>query len=719
VLLNIDERKEAEFALSNAKKSAEQADKSKSRFLAMMSHEIRTPISGIIGMLELLGYSSLTKTQLSDIRTISHSANNLLHILNDVLDHSKMEAGQLGIEQIDSNLLTIVETTIQAHSHIAQSTNVTLNLDFDTKLRHQIITDPVRLQQVLSNLIGNAIKFAPEGQVLIEISLIKDSQNQQIVNFLVKDNGIGISPSNQRKLFTPFTQAENSTTRKYGGTGLGLTISKMLVERLGGKIQLISELGYGTSFSFSLTLTSEEEVFKPAITSKKPVFLMDDGSFYSQKIKQYLQAWQYPLIIIPCHHQDIAKIKASIPYGDCIFICHQSLITKFNLIDEYPNATWIAVTEQNFSSIAAHYIISNTPILPTKLIETIEQSQTNETEELLTVITEDKKKTHKLSKTETTNNGQLILVAEDHPTNQLVIKRQFEQLGLHADFVDDGEQALIAIKQKRYGLLLTDCHMPNMDGYELTKKLREQGNIIPIVALTANALSGEAQNCQNLGMNGYLTKPVSIAILKQTIEQYLQPEEAHAVASVEYALTHDTELAKQLLDNANVELNKTHNTAHKELSDDELFSYLSSQIMAYHDTEEPLSMPNQNIDTPHMGSMLDLDKLIDMFGDLTIVNELLLEFINVTQESIDELTLCALTNKDCPEISQKDFTTISLLAHKIKGSAAMISAQLLTTVSSELEHAAKEKNLAQVKESIQKLIDAFTTFQQQNNALTD
>ena len=221
VLLNIDERKEAEFALSDAKKAAEHADKSKSRFLAMMSHEIRTPISGIIGMLELLGYSSLTKAQQADIKIMSNSANNLLHILNDVLDHSKMEVGQLSVEQIDSNLLTIVESTIQAHTNTAYSNDITLNFDFDTNLRHQVITDPVRLQQVLSNLLSNAIKFSPKGEVLVRISLIKNSKNQQVVDFLVQDNGIGISPFNQRKLFTPFTQAENSTSRKYGGTGLG------------------------------------------------------------------------------------------------------------------------------------------------------------------------------------------------------------------------------------------------------------------------------------------------------------------------------------------------------------------------------------------------------------------------------------------------------------------------------------------------------------------
>ncbi|PKG83772.1 hypothetical protein CXF85_09705 [Colwellia sp. 75C3] len=775
VLLNIDERKEAEFALSNAKKAAEHADKSKSQFLAMMSHEIRTPISGIIGMLELLGYSSLTKPQQADIKIMSNSANNLLHILNDVLDHSKMEVGQLSVEQIDSNLLTIVESTIQAHTNTAYSNDITLNFDFDTNLRHQVITDPVRLQQVLSNLLGNAIKFAPKGEILVKISLIKNSKNQQVVEFTVQDNGIGISPINQRKLFTPFTQAENSTSRKYGGTGLGLTISKMLVERLGGEIKLVSALGSGTSFSFMLTLTSSEEVFQPKISTNKPLFLIDDGNYCSQKIKQYLQAWDYPLIVIPCLHQNIDKIKASIPNGDCIFICHESLIKKFDLINDYNNATWIEITERHFSPEPGHFVFSSAPVLLTKLIDTIELSQANQDEDLFAIIAEDQKKGNNSSKDEATANGTLILVAEDHPTNQLVIKRQLEQLNFHADFVDDGEEALMAIKQKNYGLLLTDCHMPNMDGYELTKVLREQGNTIPIIALTANALSGEAQHCQNLGMDGYLTKPVSMAILKQTIEQHLQSEQDHSLASIEYELTHDEQLVEQLLDEANADDTSTYQsdieidnfdmtdigiddfdiTAIESISDEELLAHMSSGVLlneseysennSLDDSLDNLLDDNNSATPATIAAvnkhdiLFDLERLIEMFGDLAIVKELLGEFVNATQESIDELTTYAfadmLTNtlnndgfdgdensldsKLNSELVNQDFTNIALLAHKIKGSAAMISAPSLAEVSRNLEQAAKNNQLEDVQTFTRELTDIFIVFQQQKESLAD
>lgn len=166
----------------------------------------------------------------------------------------------------------------------------------------------------------------------------------------------------------------------------------MLVERLGGEIKLVSALGSGTSFSFALTLTSTEEIFQPAIASNKPLFLIDDGKYYSQKIKQYLQAWNYPLIVIPCHHQDLNKIKASIPNGDCVFICHESLINQFDLINEYNNATWIEVTERHFSPEPGHYVFSNAPVLLTKLIDTIELSQANEDEDLFAIIAEDQRK---------------------------------------------------------------------------------------------------------------------------------------------------------------------------------------------------------------------------------------------------------------------------------------------------------------------------------------
>ena len=354
-------------------------------------------------------------------------------------------------------------------------------------------------------------------------------------------------------------------------------------------------------------------------------------------------------------------------------------------------------------------------------------------------------KEKKHSKDEAAANGQLILVAEDHPTNQLVIKRQLEQLNFHADFVDDGEEALMAIKQRNYGLLLTDCHMPNMDGYELTKVLREQGNTIPIIALTANALSGESKNCQNLGMDGYLTKPVSMAILKQTIEQYLQGEQDHSLASIEYELSHDAELVEKLLDDANIDENSLDEanldiTDLESLSNEELLAHINTGMLPDESVYSEQSLHDENNDT-NLGTaatvnksdtLFDLDKLIDMFGDLAIVKELLGEFVNATQESIDELTASifanpldhtlgnnTLSSDDGDQSDFPDFTNIALLAHKIKGSAAMISAPSLAQVSSNLEQAARNNQLAEAQVLTQQLTDIFITFQQQKESLSD
>ncbi|WP_019027624.1 ATP-binding protein [Colwellia piezophila] len=688
VLLDINERKEQEFALSAAKLAAEQAAKSKSQFLAMMSHEIRTPISGIIGLLELHSHTSLNKSQLTDVKTIGNSANNLLHILNDVLDHSKMEAGQLSVENIETDLLQLVEAAMQNHANVAQNKMITLNLDFDCNLRHQVTTDPVRLQQVLSNLISNAIKFTSKGEVLVKVSQEKSYKDQQEIKFLVKDTGIGISPSNQSKLFTPFTQAESSTSRKYGGTGLGLTICKMLVERLGGEIELSSEVGEGTSFSFVLTLDSDRTLFSPDLINTKPVILIDDGEFYCKKIKEYLLHWHYPLIVLPCLHKKIEKIMASLPRGECVFICHEQLISKYKLSEEFPSSIWIELSERNFSPAPQHLFLSSAPLLITQLLEVVVQTQTPEDSDLLDIIANDSLQDTFVTKEQAAENGQLILVAEDHPTNQMVIKRQLERLHFHADFVDDGEQALSAIMQQNYGLLLTDCHMPNMDGYQLTRTLREQGNIIPIIALTANALTGEAERCHNLGMNDYLTKPISLDMLKQTIDKHLQPDHDHSLSSIEYQQAQQAQQSQQV-------------NLLEQLLDDTEESVQNELVTEMATLQEGASATPT--DSLLNNDFLDFEQLIDMFGDMAIVKELLAEFISTTDSTIEQLRLCVLSD---------DFAEVGLLTHKIKGSAAMISAESLKNTCIKLEESAKELQRDETQQKFEQLTVEFSLFRQ-------
>jgi CheY-like chemotaxis protein/HPt (histidine-containing phosphotransfer) domain-containing protein len=272
----------------------------------------------------------------------------------------------------------------------------------------------------------------------------------------------------------------------------------------------------------------------------------------------------------------------------------------------------------------------------------------------------------------------------------MVIKRQLERLNFHADFVDDGEQALSAIMQQNYGLLLTDCHMPNMDGYQLTQTLREQGNTIPIIALTANALTGESDRCLKLGMNDYLTKPISMELLKQAIDKHMQANHDHSLSSIEYQQNQQVDLPEQLFETLGIHSDIPVSTDNGKFEDD------------YSDLESLLEAESFTLSDPeNKNEFLDLDKLLDMFGDMDIVKELLIEFIATTQCSIEELNL-HLVNESCIDIG--------LVAHKIKGSAAMISAESLKNICLELEQSAKENKLDDSKQLLAQLEQNFILF---------
>lgn len=673
VLLKINDRKEQEFALSNAKIAAEQAAVAKSRFLAMMSHEIRTPVSGIIGMLELLSQSELSTTQKNDVKSIEDSANNLLHILNDVLDHSKVEAGQLTVECIEADLIQITETAMKTHANSAHIKGIGLKLNFDTNVFHNIYSDPVRLQQVISNLLSNAIKFTEKGEVTLSVTQQELDGKMQSLHFSIKDTGIGITPANQRKLFTPFTQAENSTSRKYGGTGLGLTICKMLVERLGGDIKVVSDLGQGTEFSFCLKVESELIEFKPELIVNKPVILIDDSSYAAQKVKGYLNKWGYSIVILP-FDGEIERLTAIMPTGECVFICSEKLIEKYELSNINQSSTWIELSGRSFSPLPGHHYISTSPLFISGIIDTINAAQQSTDAELLDILANDSK----LIASEQTREqaiaaGRLILVAEDHPTNQMVIKRQLEKLNFHADIVDDGQQALDAIYQQSYGLLLTDCHMPIMDGYELTKELRAQGSEIPIIALTANALTGEAERCKSMGMSDYLTKPVNMELLQQKLNQYLSNGQDHTLMPLDTIEVDDLDYLDQINDTSKDDL-----------------------ALLIEDIED---------NTP-ASEKFDFTQLLDMFGDMETVNHIIEEFVKSTEESLVEIKSAMKAN---------DLKELSLTAHRVKGAAGMICADSLQHISFQLEQEAKSGDTQDLTTLINDFETAFIAFKNETN----
>lgn len=544
VILKINERKEQALAMSRAKQAAEEAAEAKSRFLAMMSHEIRTPVSGIIGMLALFEESKLSKEQRFDLKTIGDSANNLLHILNDVLDHSKMEQGQFSVDLVQCNLLTLCENSIRTHCNNAHQKGLGVHFNFADNINESVITDPVRLQQVLSNLISNAVKFTEFGSIYFNVAVLSSDAYSQTVQFKIRDTGIGIAKKNQSKLFSPFVQAESSTSRKFGGTGLGLSISKMLIERLGGEISLDSEENQGTEFTILLKIKTGENLVESKIQDHMPVIIIDDGSSEVSSVKAILSAKDYSFNSLFISH-NIADIEALLPAGPCVFICREGCVITQKILVKHEQSKWITLSSKGFSPEPEQLLLSTNPLLPSNVTRVINRAMQGEqqTTSVDTSLTVQERESRRATAIE---QGRLVLVAEDHPTNQLVIQRQLDRLGFAADIVNDGEEAIKALQAHSYGLLLTDCHMPNIDGYQLTRILREQGSDMPIIALTANALTGEFEHCIEVGMNDYLTKPVSAEVLKDKIEQWLESGTSQTEAHQEVVPETDSEFRSKL-----------------------------------------------------------------------------------------------------------------------------------------------------------------------------
>ncbi|WP_285165116.1 PAS domain S-box protein [Shewanella goraebulensis] len=527
--INIDltDEKNIQQKLEKETQAANQASQSKSRFLATMSHEIRTPMNGVIGMVDLLRNTSLNADQKRMLTTVRDSSFALLDIINDILDFSKIESGQLELDTVPCNVLSLIEKTMDSLWISASNKNVDLYIEPDLLTPIELMLDSVRVRQILLNIVGNAIKFSggenKQGRVIVKTDYTNDSISLEVI-----DNGVGISEEQQRKLFVPFSQADSSTTRKFGGTGLGLSITKSFTELMKGNIAIQSELGKGSSFKVTLpnnTKTSSVTQFEQLDFSPFSIFITTSDTFLSANCLAILSQLNHDKIqVIDDSYELITQsIKPAIIISDS---------ERFKYSEEFQQVKTLFLNDDPIKT-KGHidpysFVVGNHPLKPTELIFglAILCGLKSPTLDWSTVNTEIPTKIIPQTKAEAEVSNTLILVAEDQPTNRLVLGKQLESLGYAFEMAEDGVIALELWKSGRFGLLLTDYHMPNMDGLELTRTIRNielERNMEPltIIAVTANAMVGESEKCFEAGMNDYIAKPIEIKVLRDTLTKYI------------------------------------------------------------------------------------------------------------------------------------------------------------------------------------------------------
>ncbi|QDO82014.1 response regulator [Shewanella psychropiezotolerans] len=536
--INMIERNRVELELVSAKDNAEEASKAKASFLATMSHEIRTPMNGIIGMIDLLLTSNMNRDQRNMTNTIRDSAFSLLNIINDILDFSKIEAGKLELENINFSIAGLLESVVDTITPSADEKMVSLELYTDPSIPQHIIGDPVRIRQILFNLLGNAVKFSSnqDDNGLVRVSLKKHELTLDSVSFNIEvtDNGIGINPENLEGLFQPFTQAESSTTRRFGGTGLGLAICHNLITLMGGEITVTSTPDEGSSFNVFMSFPYKDEQALP-LENYRDILVIQDikSSWLSQCIEEYFTAKKINIISVPYTkitdfiRDNHSPSMQTVMITDDFEYCEAQLMQHLN--DKLRSSIRFLVLNQSSRGEGIFnehsFAIAASPLKMSTLFYGFHVVLGRESP--LEMVAHE---SHKLERThlpleEAEDAGRLILVAEDNQTNQEVIKRQLNKLGYSCIIADDGIHAEELYADYQFAMVLTDCHMPKRDGYELAGVLRDiqakSGTSVPIIAITANALVGESEKCIAAGMDDYLSKPVELIKLSKMLQKWL------------------------------------------------------------------------------------------------------------------------------------------------------------------------------------------------------
>jgi len=554
----LKERESERNEAVRARLLADEANAAKGQFLANMSHEIRTPMNGVIGMLELLLGTDLTPSQREFASVAQGSAESLLQLINDILDFSKIEAGKLNLDSVPFNLLHELEALCNAQALTAEKKGLDLIVHYPTAVPHMMRGDPARLRQILTNLVSNAIKFTARGHVLVDVQASVVDGTRCRLQFSVTDTGIGLPADKLDEIFEKFTQADASTTREYGGTGLGLTICKLLVELMGGRIGVVSELGRGSTFWFSLELPlapEEQESRDPrgvlhgvrvAVVDDQPdnrLVLLEQLAANGMRAEGFASAVDIlaalqegvvardPFRIVILDHQmpDIdgevlgAALKSDPAHRDV----HLVLLSALSRAGDAQR-----VAEAGFSAFLSK------PVQQHVLVDAMKALCSAQAGEPLPFLTTSTLAPAQPEAAEEPQPfaGFRVLVADDNLVNQQVAQRMLERFGCTTDVAANGAVAVAMCSQVRYDLVLMDCQMPELDGYAATERIRRlegEGRRVPVVALTAHAMQGERERCLEAGMDDFLSKPIRPQTLQDMLARWLGRPAAQAGAQAQ------------------------------------------------------------------------------------------------------------------------------------------------------------------------------------------